>query len=161
MLMALVIWILGLFGVAPTDEELAKYIDDYNLRGHHLSVDFDGFRGDMERKPGVGIGWEYYMDRRYHAVSFEVLGQLLGRPFQTDESYWVAGGIGYFPFRSVKIFAQAGPIFQVNSSEVLLHGRVGLGYRFNFFMTSVMPFITVGGTDTGEFVWSLGARLQY
>jgi len=161
MLMALVIWILGLFGVAPADDELVRMVDESHLRGHHLSVDFGAFRGDQERKPGIGLGWEYYADRRYHALSIEVLGMFLGRPFQEDEHYWVAGGIGYFPVRSVKIFAQAGPLFQVNSPEVLIHGRVGIGYKFPFFVSSVMPFFSVGTTNTAEFVWTLGARLQY
>lgn len=161
MIMAAVIWFLGLLGVAPSEQAMEAMVDDYRLRGHHLTFTFNGFRGDQERKPGwMGLGYEYYADRRYHAVSFEVFGLVLGRPFQEDEHYWVAGGIGYYPVRAIKIFVQAGPLFQVNNTDVLLHGRVGLGYDFEFFVTSVMPFVTIGATNTGEFIWSIGARIS-
>lgn len=171
MLIALTMWFLGLFGVAPTDADLQRMEDESHLRGHHLSFDFGSFRGDVERKPGMGLGYEYIVDRHYHGVSFEVLGMVIGRPGQVDENYWVAGGIGYFPVRLIKIFAQAGPFFEVNSDDVRIAGRVGLGIRFPFFMVEVMPFGAIGaltgataddGTQTSaELIGTIGVRLQY
>ena len=171
MLIATTMWVLGLFGVAPTDADLQRMLDESYMRGHHITFDFGSFRGDVTRKPGLGLGWEYIADRRFHSVSVEVLGMVIGRPGQVDENYWAAAGIGYFPVRMIKLFAQAGPFFQVNSDEVRVFGRVGLGIRFPFFVVQVMPFGTIGaltgatamdGTPTAaELVGTIGVRLQY
>ena len=54
---------------------------------------------------------------------------------------------------------QAGALFDHRGTST--QGRVGVGYRFMFFMVGVMPYIYVQTTDQGRFSWSIGVRLQY
>lgn len=158
--MALTIWIMGQVGVAPTPEDIREYNIAFQERGHHGFVDFGSTRGDLAKRITIGLGYEYYIDRRFHGVSFEVLGQMLGpKLFKGPRDWWLGGGIAYWPIRPLKIFAAAGPFW--TQGERLLRGRLGVGYRFLFFMVGIMPFVYVETTNNGLFTWSIGVRIQY
>ena len=161
MLMGLMIVLLNAAGVAPTPAQLQDYRLKYYERGHHVHMDFGTTRSKAPGATGltIGLGYEYYVDRRFNAVSFEVLGQKIGDLFKGPQDWWVGGGIAWWPIRELKVFTQAGALFDDVGTAV--QARVGVGYRINFFMTAVMPFIYVQGTDDGRFSWSLGARVQY
>jgi len=146
MLMGLMIVLLNAAGVAPSPAKLQTYDHKYRSRGHHVHIDFGTTK---TKRPGasgltIGLGYEYYIDRRFNGVSVEVLGQRIGE---------------WYPIREVKVFTQAGALFDDVGRAT--QARVGVGYRVNFFMLAVMPYVYVQGTDDGRFSWSLGARIQY
>lgn len=161
MLMAAMLALLNAMGVAPTAEQLQNYELKYRERGHHVHMDFASTRtSDRNKNITIGLGYEYHVDRQFNGVSFEVLGQKLGRLlFKGPQDWWVGGGIAWWPTRPVKVFMQAGALFQ--DPGPVVQGRVGVGYNLQFFMLAVMPYIYVQTTDTGAFSWSLGARVQY
>jgi len=160
MLMAAFIALLNTMGVAPTPEDLANYKLNFRERGHHIHMDFGGTRPKSGGKATTwGLGYEYYVDRQFNAVSFEVLGQKLGKLFKGPQDWWVGGGIGWWPIRDLKIFMQAGALF--DDLGTATQARVGVGYRFLFFMLGIMPFVYVQTTDDGRFSWSIGVRIQY
>jgi hypothetical protein len=163
MLMALMLALLNAAGVAPTPEDMENYKLKFRDRGHHIHMDFGSTRPGGEGREGKaftwGLGYEYYIDRQFNAVSFEVLGQKLGDLFKGPQDWWVGGGIGWWPVRNLKIFMQAGALF--DDLGTATQGRVGVGYRFLFFMLGIMPFVYVQTTDDGRFSWSIGVRIQY
>jgi hypothetical protein len=73
-----------------------------------------------------------------------VLGQKIGEFFQAPDGWWVGAGIAWWPIRELKVFAQAGALFDDGGRAT--QARVGVGYRINFFMLAVMPYIYVQGT---------------
>jgi len=161
MLMGLMIVLLNAAGVAPSSAKLQTYDHKYRSRGHHVHIDFGTTK---TKRPGasgltIGVGYEYYVDRHFNSVSVEVLGQRIGELFSGDEDWWVGAGIAWYPIREVKVFTQAGALFDDVGRAT--QARVGVGYRVNFFMLAVMPYLYVQGTDDGRFSWSLGARIQY
>ncbi|MGB5523953.1 MAG: hypothetical protein WBM96_15415, partial [Polyangiales bacterium] len=113
MLTALIVTIMNAAGVAPTPAQMQKYELDYRERMHHVHIDFSGTRTAFRQKNiTIGIGYEYHIDRQFNGVSFEVLGQKIGRLlFQGPQDWWVGGGIGWWPIRTVKVFMQAGALF--------------------------------------------------
>jgi len=161
MLMGLIIVLLNAVGVAPTPAKLQDYRLKFYDRGHHVHLDFGTTRLKDPGASGltIGLGYEYYIDRRFNGVSVEVLGQKIGEFFQAPDGWWVGAGIAWWPIRELKVFAQAGALFDDGGRAT--QARVGVGYRINFFMLAVMPYIYVQGTDDGRFSWSLGARIQY
>ncbi len=54
MLMALILWLLGLVGVAPTDTALAQMQHVYFVRSHHVGVEFGGLFQPDGRSTGTG-----------------------------------------------------------------------------------------------------------
>ena len=103
-------------------------------------------------------------------MSFEILGQLLSSKIigASHKDYWVGGGIGYYPIRNLKLFLQAGAAFIDDGDlgrdvgpDVQARGRLGMGYRFMFFLVGIMPFGYIETTTSGIFTWSIGVRLQY
>jgi hypothetical protein len=161
MLMAGLLTLLNAMGASPTPQKLEAYKLDYRERMHHVHMDFASTRIDGRNKNiTIGLGYEYHIDRQFNGVSVEVLGQKIGKLlFQGDQGWWVGGGIGWWPIRHVKVFMQAGALFDGNGTAV--QGRVGVGYNLSFFMLAVMPYLYVQTTDDGQFSWSLGARVQY
>lgn len=162
MLVAAMVWFLGLFGVAPSPEQLALYASDFSERRHHIGLDFNKTWGDDDAVKGqtLGLSYEYLVDRRFHGVSFEVLAQMYGGIFgDAHRDFFTGGGLAYYPIRNVKIFAAAGSLF--DNDKVYVRGRVGVGYRLNFFMLGVMPNLYVESTSDGSFSFSFGARIQY
>lgn len=157
MLMAALLALLNSMGVAPTAEELANYKLKFRERGHHIHMDFGSTR--QPRAVTWGLGYEYYIDRQFNAISIEVLGQKLGDLVKGPQDWWVGGGLGWWPVRGLKIFMQAGALFDDLGRAT--QARVGVGYRFFFFMLGIMPFIYVQTTDDGRFSWSVGVRIQY
>lgn len=160
--MAGLLWLLGLVGVAPSDEQLDAYDREFRQRRHHVGIDFATTHDDDSSVGGLtlGLSYEYLIDRPFHATSFEILGQTIGEPIRSkDIDFWLGGGVAYYPIRNLKFFAQAGALF--DEERTYLRGRVGLGYRLMFFMVAAMPYVYVENTDSGDFTWSLGARIQY
>lgn len=158
MLMAAMIALMNAAGVAPTPEDLQNYQLQFRERGHHVHLDFGSTRGDGKQTT-IGFGYEYLIDRQFNGVSVEILGQKLGDLFKGDQDWWVGAGIAWWPVRPVKVFLQAGALF--DDLGTATQGRVGVGYKFPFFMLAVMPFVYVQTTDDGRFSWSLGVRIQY
>ena len=159
MLTAIVIVLLDAVGVAPTPEQLQEMQFHYRERRHHAFLDFGSTRGGSADGLTIGFGYVYYVDRRYNGVSFEVLGQKIGDMFDSPKAWWVGGGLGYYPTRSLKFFMQAGALFEDKHTSV--QGRVGFGYRLPFFHITAMPFVYAQTTDEGDFSWSIAARLSY
>mgnify|MGYP001601244949 FL=1 len=159
--MGLVIVVLNAAGVAPTPAKLQEYQLRYRERAHHVHVDFGTTRTKDPGASGltIGLGYEYYADRRFNGVSVEVLGQRIGELLDGGQDWWVGAGIGWWPIRELKVFTQAGALWDDNGRA--LQARVGVGYRVPFFMMAVMPYVYVEGTDDGRFSWSLAARIQY
>ena len=158
MLTALMVMLLNAAGVAPTPEQLQNYELRYQERMHHVHLDFGSTRNGAKQIT-IGLGYEYHIDRQFNGVSFEVLGQKLGDLFKGPQGWWVGGGIGWWPIRSIKVFMQAGALFE--DGETATQGRVGVGYNIPFFMIAIMPHIYVQTTDDGQFSWSIAARIQY
>jgi len=169
MLTALIVTLMNAAGVAPTPAQLQKYQLDSHERMHHVHIDFSGTRNAFRQKNiTVGLGYEYHIDRQFNGVSFEVLGQKLGRLlFQGPQNWWVGGGIGWWPIRTVKVFMQAGALF--DEAGHATQGRVGVGYNLRLFMIGIMPYVYVQTTDRPReanaqlrgFTWCVGARIQY
>ncbi len=159
MLMALIIWIMGQAGAAPTPADLRRMQIEFAERGHHIALDFGTTRGDPKNALTVGLGYEYLNIRPFHSVSFEVLGQKLGDLFKGPQDWFLGAGLGYYPVIPVKIFMMAGP--QWFGDDIVAQGRVGVGYNFPFFVIRVMPFTYFQTTSNNVFSWSLGVRLQY
>jgi len=161
MLMAGLLTLLNAMGAAPTAQDLQNYQLNYRERMHHAHMDFGSTRTD----PGVknvtiGLGYEYHIDRQFNGVSFEVLGQKLGKLlFKGPQDWWIGGGIAWWPIRHVKVFMQAGALF--DDLGTAAQGRVGVGYNLMFFMLAVMPYVYVQTTDDGRFSWLIAARIQY
>ena len=169
MLTALIVALMSATGVAPTPQQLQDYELAYRERMHHVHIDFGSTRTDVgEKSITVGIGYEYHIDRMFNGVSIEVLGQKLGRLFfQGTQDWWIGGGIGWWPIRQLKVFLQAGALF--DEGGTVAQGRVGVGYNLRLFMIAIMPFVYFQTTDGSRgdetplrgFTWSIGARIQY
>jgi hypothetical protein len=159
--MALMLAVLNSAGVAPSPADLQNYKLKFRERGHHIHMDFASTRTPQEGGKALtwGLGYEYYVHRKYNGVSFEVLGQKLGKMFSGPQDWWVGGGIGWWPVGGLKVFTQVGALFDTRGRST--QGRIGVGYRFFFFMLGIMPFIYVQTTDQGRFSWSIGVRIQY
>ena len=169
--MALTMWLLGLAGVAPTEEDFELYDRAFRERGHHLTLDFGGQRiggtrwsdPNFEKLPSIGMGYEYLIDRHYHAVGFEALGQSIGsirKHGRSDNSFFVGGGLSYYPVRNVRLFMQAGPQIPLEGRTVAV-GRVGIGYRFMFFKLGMQPFAYAEMRSDGQPGWSIAFRFEY
>jgi hypothetical protein len=169
MLTALIVMLLNASGAAPTPAQLQKYELDYNERMHHVHMDFSSTRTALRQKNiTIGLGYEYHIDRQFNGVSLEVLGQKIGRLlFKGPQFWWVGGGIGWWPIRHVKVFMQAGALFDDVGTAAL--GRVGVGYNLRLFMIAIMPYVYFQTTDGSRgsdapfrgFTWAIGARIQY
>ena len=169
MLTALIVMLMNAAGVAPTPAQMQKYQLDYRERMHHVHMDFSSTRTAFKQKNiTVGLGYEYHVDRQFNGISVEVLGQKLGGLlFQGPQNWWVGGGIGWWPTREVKVFMQAGALF--DEGGVATQGRVGVGYNLRLFMIAIMPYVYVQTTDRPRsddaplrgFTWAVGARIQY
>ena len=160
MLMAFLIWILSLFGVAPTEADLYRMELGFDERGHHIGVEFATTRIETEGTFTWGFSYEYYIPRHFHAVSVEAVFTSTGDLLEPKgRQYYVAGGIGYWPVGGLKLYMQAGALWFAQTPYAT--GRVGIGYRFPFFHTAMMPFGWVGSTTRGDLMWGLGFRAQY
>ena len=171
MLMALVTWLMMKMGLAPSPEDFARMDRGFRLRGHHVTLDFGkqstgatrSTTENWQSRPSVGLGYEYYVDRRFHAVGFEVLGQSLGPIFRPDRNvnaFFVGGGLAYYPHRSVRVFTQGGAEIGLNGDAVAV-GRVGVGYRFMFFKLGMQPFFYLQQNSANRGGWGLAFRFEY
>lgn len=171
MLMALTLWLLGLAGVHPSDEDIARYDREFRERGHHVTFEFGGERlggmrwtdPDWKKRPAMGIGYEYLVDRPYHAIGLQLLGQSLGSVREngrSDNAFFVGGGLNYYPIRNVRLFMQAGPEAPLEGQTVGV-GRMGLGYRFMFFNVGMEPFAYGELRTDGQPVWAMNFRFAY
>lgn len=172
MLMAFMMWFLGVLGVAPTEADFQRFDRDFRERGHHVTVDFGGQRfgttrwtdDDFEKRTVIGLGYEYLIDRRYNGVGFEVLTQSIGSILKngnSDNSFFIGGGIAYYPIRHVRIFTHGGAEIALDGGATQGVGRLGLGYRFMFFQLGMQPYAYVQTTTRGDFGWSIGFRFEY
>jgi hypothetical protein len=170
MLTALIVVLLNASGAGPSPQKLQSYELDYRERMHHVHIDFSSTRvgGRKNKNITIGLGYEYHIDRQFNGVSFEVLGQKLGRLlFQGEQNWWVGGGIAWWPVRKLKVFTQAGALF--DDLGTALQGRVGVGYNLRLFVIAVMPYVYFQTTDGSRgsdsplrgFTWAIGARIQY
>jgi hypothetical protein len=170
-LMAFTMWFLGLLGVAPTELDFQRFDREFRERGHHLTVDFGGQRsggtrwGDpnWSKRPVIALGYNYMIDRRYNGVAFEVLGQSIGKLLKggrDDNSFFVGGGLAYFPIRHLRVFLHGGAEIDLSANAQGV-GRAGLGYRFMFFNLGMQPYVYFQTTTSGEFGWQLGFRFEY
>jgi hypothetical protein len=169
--MAFITWILMKLGMAPTAEDYIRMAREFRERGHHLTIDFGGERvgwtrwnDDNWRKlPTIGLGYDYYVDRHYHGVGFEVLGQSLGpvlRPGTGPNLFFLGGGLAYYPVRPLRLFMQSGAQIDMDGNAVAV-GRVGAGFRFMFFKVGMQPFFYVQQTSAGQPGWAMNFRLEY
>lgn len=171
MLMALTVWLLGLAGVHPSADDLARYEREFRERRHHVTAEFGGQRlggtrwsdPDFQKSPLIGLGYEYLVDRPRNGVGFELLGQSIGsvrKNGKSDNSFFVGGGLNYYPIRPVRLFMQAGPEIPLEGDTVGV-GRVGLGYRFMFFNVGMEPFAYYALRTDGQPSWALNFRFVY
>lgn len=171
MLMALTLWLLGRAGIEPTPDDLARYDRQFRERGHHLVLDFGGHRlggtrwsdPDFEKGLIMGVGYEYFVDRPYNAVGFELVGQSIGSILENgraDNAFFVGGGLNYYPIRHLRLFMQAGPEIPLEGSTVGV-GRVGLGYRFMFFQFGMQPYGYYELRTDGQPAWALAFRFEH
>jgi hypothetical protein len=169
--MALITWILMKAGVAPSAEDFARMDRAFRERGHHVTLDFGtNTRGwtrwtddNWLKRATVGLGYDYYIDRRYHGVGFEVIGQSLGKILKPDHeinAFFLGGGLGYYPIRSVRVFTQAGAEIGLNGQTEVV-GRAGMGYRFMFFKLAMQPYFYVQETSAKRPGWSFQFRFEY
>jgi len=111
----------------------------------------------------VGLGYDYYVDRRYHGVGFELLVQSLGpvlRPDNGPNSFFLGGGLAYYPVRPLRLFIQTGTELHLNGNAEVV-GRVGMGFRFMFFQLGMQPFFYVQQTSAGQPGWAMAFRFEY
>jgi hypothetical protein len=172
MIMALITLLLMKLGIAPSVDDFARMDREFRERGHHVTLDFGGSRvggwtrwtdDDWRKDALIGLGYEYYIDRRYHGVGFEVFGQSLGKVFRPDReinSFVVGGGLNYYPVRGLRLFTQAGAQIGLNG-DVQTIGRAGLGFRFMFFNVGMQPFFYMQQTSKGNEGYTLAFRFEY
>lgn len=171
MLMAFIMWMLGQFGVAPTEEDFARYDRDFRERGHHVTVDFGSQHvgttrwtdDDHYKLFTVGLGYEYLVERHYHGVGFEVLFQNQGQVIDVDRdthTFFVGGGLAYYPIRDLRLFTHVGAQIGLDG-DVDGVGRIGIGYHFMFFNMGMQPYFYVQGTTTGQPGWGIFFRFEY
>ena len=173
MLMAGIIWFLGLLGVAPTAADFDNYDTHFRERGHHMTLDFGGQRiggtrwtdDDWSKSFTVGLGYEYLVDRRYNGVGFEVLFQSLGRYLDMDGGdnyFFLGGGISWYPIRHLRLFMMSGAyMYPYWDQKAEVVGRVGVGFRFMFFMLGMQPYVYAETTSTGQEGWGLMFRFEF
>jgi len=155
----LTVWLLGLAGVEPSDEQLHRLTTEHQQRGHHAFFEFGGLGGTLRQAPGLALGWEYIADRPFHGVGVETMVTLYGNPFIRKERWWLSGGVSYWPTRDLAVILQAGPLINRNGTE--LYARGGLAYRTHFFHLTVRFFVTGGQTTEGDILWTAGGRIEY
>ena len=70
MIMALMLVLLNSMGVAPTPAELQNYKLKFRERGHHVHMDWGSTRTPDTGAKAVtwGVGYEYYIDRKFNGV---------------------------------------------------------------------------------------------
>lgn len=172
MVMAFITWILMKMGMAPSPEDFIRMAREFRERGHHLTLDFGSQRygwtrwdedGEWTKRFIVGLGYDYYVDRRYHGVGFELLAQSLGpvlRP-KTDHNYFfLGGGLAYYPVRPFRLFLQTGTEIGAHGHAEVV-GRVGAGFRFMFFKVGMQPFFYVQQSSSGQPGWAMAFRFEY
>ena len=171
MVVALFAWLLGLFGVAPTKEDFARYEREFRERNHHVFVEFAGTRyhgtrwtdDDFYKEPAIGLGYDYLVDRKYNGVGFELYGQSLGKVFNAREhshNFNIVGGFDYYPIRDLRLFSHGGVNIDDKGHARAL-GRAGIGYRIMFFNIGMQPFVYMQSTSDGTTTWTLGARIEF
>jgi hypothetical protein len=171
MLMAFVTWIMMRLGVAPNAEDFTRMDREFRERGHHMILDFGGQRigstrwtdDDFRKQPLIGVGYEYYIDRRFNAVGFEALAQSQGRILRDGDgrnSFFVGGGFNYYPFRGLRLLMQAGSSIDTKGDAVAV-GRVGIGVRFMFFKVGMQPYFYLQQTSSNQPGWAINFRFQY
>jgi hypothetical protein len=169
--MAFITWMLMKMGVAPSAEDVLRMAREFRERGHHVTLDFGGQRDGWTRWSDeewaklsmVGLGYDYYVDRRYHGVGFEALVQSLGpilRPDKGPNSFFVGGGLAYYPVRPFRLFMQSGAEMHLNGNTDLV-ARFGAGFRFMFFKVGMQPFFYVQQSTTGRPGWAMAFRFEY
>ena len=169
--MAFITWMMMKMGVAPNAEDFARMDREFRERGHHMVLDFGGTRvgwtrwsdDDWRKQPTMGLGYEYYLDRRFNAVGFEALAQAQGQWFRNTDgrnSFFVGGGLNYYPVRGLRILTQAGTQIDTKG-DVEVVGRVGLGFRFMFFKVGMQPYFYVQQSGSGQPGWAMAFRFQY
>jgi hypothetical protein len=169
--MALITWIMMKMGVAPKPEDFIRMEREFRERGHHMLIDVGGTRvgwtrwtdDDWRKQPTVGLGYEYYVDRRFNAVGFEALAQSQGRWFRNGDgrnSFFVGGGLNYYPVRGLRVLAQTGTQIDTKGNVEVV-GRVGLGLRFMFFKVGMQPYFYVQQSGSGQPGWAMAFRFQY
>jgi hypothetical protein len=166
MLMALFMWLLGLVGVAPEPAALEQMQNDFFERGHHVGIEFGGTFMPDQRSTTIGLRYEYFAARRFNAVSFEVVGEVIfnngiidAMKREGDQYYYVGAGLGYYPITSIKLYMSAGPSWR--GGDPAAAGRVGIGYRFPFFMLSVMPTGYIQTDTNGVLTGLVGVWIEY
>lgn len=171
MLMAFIMWIMMKMGIQPSAEDFLRMDREFRERSHHLTIDFGGTRigwtrwtdDNWSKQMTVGLGYEYLIDRRFHGVGFEVLTQSQGSVLKQDHdtnSFFVGGGLAYYPVRGVRLFMQAGEQIDVHGNFATV-GRVGAGYRFLFFKVGMQPFFFVQQNSKGQPGWAINFRFEY
>ena len=171
MIMAFIAWMLMKMGVEPSPEDFARMDREFRERGHHAVLDFGGARNgtirwsddNWSKQIAVGVGYEYLADRRYNGVGLEVLGESRGnilRPGGGPHSFFVGGGLNYYPIRSVRLLAQGGTQIDMHGNTEAV-GRAGLGFRFMFFSVSMQPYVYVQQTSTNDAGWAIRFRFEY
>jgi len=171
MIMAFIAWMLMKMGVAPTPEDFVRMEREFRERGHHMVLDFGGARDGTNRwsddnwskQVAVGLGYEYLADRRYNGVGLEVLAESHGNILRSGggpHSFFVGGGLNYYPIRSLRVLAQGGTQIDLHGNTEAV-GRAGLGFRFMFFNVGMQPYAYAQATSTGEGGWGLKFRFEY
>lgn len=169
--MAFMMWMLGKMGVASTAEDFRRYDRDFRERGHHLTIDFGGTRTggtrwtdpNYSKATTIGLGYEYLIDRTYNGVGIEFLTQSLGRVIRSggpENSFFVGGGLAWYPIRHVRTFVQSGAEIDVHG-RTLAVGRVGAGYRFMFFKVGMQPYFFLQRRSDGSWGWAINFRFEY
>jgi hypothetical protein len=171
MLMAFVMWLLMKMGVAPSPEDFMRMEREFRERGHHAVLDFGGTRmgttrwsdDDWSKQTTIGLGYEYLIDRRFNGIGFEVLTQSLGRIIRSGggtNSFFVGGGLNYYPLRGVRLFMQGGEQIDVHGNYTTV-GRIGAGYRFLFFKVGMQPYVFAQQNSKGKGGWAINFRFEY
>jgi hypothetical protein len=170
MVIALITWLMAKMGVAPSPEDFIRMNREFRERGHHLLIDFGGTRhgsirwvdDDFYKQITAGLGYEYLVDRPYHGVGLEVLGQHIGRVLRSEDHrmFFIGAGLAYYPIRNLRLFTQGGGQIDMHGHTEAV-GRFGLGYRIMFFKVGVQPNIYFQQTSSDSASWQLGARFEY
>jgi hypothetical protein len=163
MIMALVMKLLLVFGVEPTQEDFDRMNQNFRDRRHHVAIDFaktNGSLSDSNDYSSFLLNYEYVPDQKYNGISLGFGGTLLIKPPKDDPpDMWVGGGLGYYPIRSIKLYTHIGALWVDGDPEAA--ARVGIGYKFPFYAIHVMPFFHVQQTSKGTSSLSIGGQLQY
>jgi hypothetical protein len=156
---ALILLILSVFGITPSDEELLAYEAAYWSRVHHVFVDIGSQIDESGIGPAFAIGYEALLDPGGRGGAFEVTAEA-NRPFTEYEEYFFGAGGGHYFLPKLRVALTGGALIRPKE-DVLMRGRLEVGGRFQVFSMTINAYVRFLATTDGTFDFGFGGRFEY